>query len=69
MKAHSTSKSKEPVTVKKPAAKAAKPVPKPATSKASAGKKAAPVWGEAFEPHAEPLRALEEVARTIWPAK
>jgi len=42
MKAHSTSKSKEPVTVKKPAAKAAKPVPKPAAPKAVAGKKAAP---------------------------
>jgi len=42
MKAHSTSKSKEPVAVKKPAVKAAKPVPKSAHPKAVAGKKAAP---------------------------
>jgi ferric-dicitrate binding protein FerR (iron transport regulator) len=32
-------------------------------------KKAPPLWGEVVEPHARPLRALEEVARTIWPAR
>jgi DnaK suppressor protein len=42
MKARTTSKSKEPVTVKKPAAKA-KPVPKPPVHKTAAGKKATPV--------------------------